>query len=426
MNKKILILSIINIFSCLGYSLIAPLFPPLANDKKIGENIIGLIISFYPLSDFLSTLLVPYLIYKFTRKKIFYFATILEGSCTIFYGFLKYFNNFYLFLFFSILTRILHGTGAGITSTLVYSLGSTLSESNEVPKSLAMLEMADCVGIAFGPIIGSILFHFGGYSLPFWILGLLFLISIMLIKYLNLENIRKNEKISIRNFVEYFKFWPMIITSVSLIIYVIANVYYFPSLINHLRTKWNFSVEMSSLMFIIPMFVYLITLFFVDIIVKKFGLFLNIFIALFLLIFVPPFIYPLEFLPQTYFSIFFGLMILGLTSLFINVQSLIQFGLIIRNISPELNNEICNDLASVIYNVLLDVGDFLGPILGGNISNKYGFKYSNIFVSLIGLTQTVIFWYYFKDEIIEEYFNGQKYVEQIEEFDKKDDYYKLE
>ena len=174
------------------------------------------------------------------------------------------------------------------------------------------------------------------------------------------------------------------------------------------------------------MFVYLITLFFVDIIVKKFGLFLNIFIALFLLIFAPPFIYPLEFLPQTYFSIIFGLMILGLTSLFINVQSLIQFGLIIRNISPELNNEICNDLASVIYNVLLDVGDFLGPILGGNISNKYGFKYSNIFVSLIGLTQTVIFGYYFKDEIIEEYFNGQKYVEQIEEFDKKDDYYKLE
>ena len=426
MNNKILILSIINIFSAIGYSLIAPLFPSLASDKKIGENIIGLIISCFPLSDILSTIFVPYLIFKFTRKKIFMFAAILEGSCTILYGFLKYFNNFYIFLFFSILTRILHGTGAGITSTLVYSLGSTLSEPNEIPKSLAMLEMAWCLGISFGPVLGSILFHFGGYSLPFWILGMFFLISIFLIKNLNLENIQKNEKISFKNFIEYFKFWPMIITSFSLIIYVIANVYYFPSLTKHLRTKWNFSVEMSSLMFIIPMFVYLFSLFFVDVIVKKFGLFLNIFISLFLLIFAPPFIYPLEFLPQTYFSIIFGLMILGLTSLFINVQSLMEFGLIIRNLSPELNNEVCNDLASVIYNILLDVGDFLGPILGGNISNKYGFKYSNIFVSFIGLTQTIIFGYYFKNEIIEEYFDGLKYVNQIEEFDKNRDYYKLE
>ena len=40
MNNKILILSIINIFSAIGYSLIAPLFPSLASDKKIGENII--------------------------------------------------------------------------------------------------------------------------------------------------------------------------------------------------------------------------------------------------------------------------------------------------------------------------------------------------------------------------------------------------
>ena len=72
MNNKILILSIINIFSAIGYSLIAPLFPSLASDKKIGENIIGLIISCFPLSDILSTIFVPYLIFKFTRKKNIY------------------------------------------------------------------------------------------------------------------------------------------------------------------------------------------------------------------------------------------------------------------------------------------------------------------------------------------------------------------
>jgi 1,4-dihydroxy-2-naphthoate octaprenyltransferase len=56
------------------------------------------------------------------------------------------------------------------------------------------------------------------------------------------------------------------------------------------------------------------------------------------------------------------------------------------------------------------IGDFLGPIIGGNISNKYGFKYSNIFVSLLCLIQTIIFGCYFKNEIIEEYYDGQKYI----------------
>ncbi len=49
----------------------------------------------------------------------------------------------------------------------------------------------------------------------------------------------------------------------------------------------------------------------------------------------------------------------------------------------------------------------------GILCNKFGFKYNNIFVCLIELTQTIIFGYYFKDEIIEEYFNGLKYVNQI-------------
>ena len=421
MNFQIFILAIINSFSAVGYSLIAPLFPTLGKDKKIGEDIIGTIISFFPLSNFLIIFFVPTLIYNFGRKKIFYLAAILEGGCTIFYGFLIFFNNFYLFMFLAIITRLLHGAGCGITATLVYSLGSTLSEPEEIASCLAILEMSWSLGIAIGPFLGSILYHLGGYSLPFWILGLFFFISIYMIKYLNLKDLDNEEHENPPSFIKYFKYYSISIISCSLIIYVICNVYYFPSLTNHLTSKWNFSVETSSLMFIIPMFVYLISLFFVNTIVKKFGLFLNIFISHILLIIAPPFIYPLEFLPQNIFSIIFGLILIGLTALFINVQSLMGLSIILKKISPELENEIYNDLSSAIYNILMTIGDFLGPIIGGNISNKYGFKYSNIFVSLLCLIQTIIFGCYFKNEIIEEYYDGQKYIIN-DESEKKNNY----
>ena len=193
MNFQILILAIINSFSALGYSLIAPLFPTLGKDKKIGEDIIGIIISFFPFSNILIIFFLPYLIYNFGRKKIFYLAAILEGGCTIFYGFLIFFNNFFTFFLLSILSRFFHGVGAGITGTLVYSLGPTLSEPEEIASNLAILEVSWSLGVAIGPFLGSFLYHFGGYSLPFWILGLVFLISIYMIKYLNLKDLNNEE-----------------------------------------------------------------------------------------------------------------------------------------------------------------------------------------------------------------------------------------
>ena len=52
MNYQIFILFILNTFSAVGYSLIAPLFPTLESKQNLGEDLIGFIISMFPLTNF--------------------------------------------------------------------------------------------------------------------------------------------------------------------------------------------------------------------------------------------------------------------------------------------------------------------------------------------------------------------------------------
>jgi MFS family permease len=78
MKKEVIFLFIINVFSAIGYSLIAPLYPALAEERGLGEDICGLVISMFAVSDFLFTPFCPAIIQKVGRKKIFYLAMILE------------------------------------------------------------------------------------------------------------------------------------------------------------------------------------------------------------------------------------------------------------------------------------------------------------------------------------------------------------
>jgi MFS family permease len=78
MKEEFFILFSINFLSALGYSLIAPLYPSLAKERNIGENICGITISMYAISSFIITPLYPFLILKYGRKRIFYIAIILE------------------------------------------------------------------------------------------------------------------------------------------------------------------------------------------------------------------------------------------------------------------------------------------------------------------------------------------------------------
>ena len=63
----------------------------------------------------------------------------------------------------------------------------------------------------------------------------------------------------------------------------------------------------------------------------------------------------------------------------------------IRSIDPNIDDLIANDIASAVNTLTIYTGEFLGPIIGGFLTSRFGFKYCCYLVFLIGAAFTVIF-----------------------------------
>jgi DHA1 family multidrug resistance protein-like MFS transporter len=118
MKKELIALFFINILSAIGYSLIAPLFPPLARERDLKEYTVGFIISLYAISNFLVTPFAPQIISKYGRKKVFYIATIMEAVCTWVYALLSYVDHPGAFIFISIVARFMNGVASSFVTIL--------------------------------------------------------------------------------------------------------------------------------------------------------------------------------------------------------------------------------------------------------------------------------------------------------------------
>ena len=359
MNHKIYLLFTINTFTSMGYSIIAPLFPVLGEKISLTENLLGWIISIYSLANFIITPFVPQIVYTIGRKKLVYTSNILLASSILLYGFLVYIKNYYLFLFISFGIRILNGLSGGVTSTLIYSIGVSLSPAEEIVKTLGYLEIAWSLGVSIGPILASCLYHFGGFSLPFYTIGILFFIVIYFIKILDISENKGGEESP-----SFFKFFngEMFSNFIPTVIFQIAQTYYFPSLTYHLTRNWNL-------------------------------------IGQFVIIFGAPFVYPLNFLPQSIFSIIFGLALLGSSGAFTCVAVIIQYGKIAKKIDNLIDDSSANDIASAVFNLGIYFGDFLGPVYGGFVGTNFGFKYSNVYMSLLAFITFVYYYLYYRTYI---------------------------
>ncbi len=405
MNYQILLLFIINTFISMGYSIVAPLFPVLGKKISLSENLLGWIISLYSLANFIITPFTPQLVYKIGRRNLFYLTNIIEAFATIIYGFLIYVNNYNFFIFITFILRIIHGMGGGIVSTLLYSIGVSISSPEEIFTTLGYLEIAWSLGVSIGPVLASCLYHIGGFPLPFFTIGCFFFVGIYFIKSINISDKGSD---SSPNFFKFFNF-EMFTNFVPTVVFQIAQTYYFPSLTYHLTGKWNLSIETSSLFFMIGMCAYLIILQVLNKILGNFGLILTIFLGQIVIIFGALFVYPLEFLPQSILSIIFGLALLGASGAFTCVAVIIQYGKIAKNIDNMLDEFSANDISSAVFNLGINFGDFLGPVYGGFVSTKFGFKYSNIYMSIIAFIDCIYYYIYYRqylNDIIKDIFTN--------------------
>ena len=398
--KNTTLFFLINIFSGMGYSLVSPLFPTLGKQDKLNEEILGLIISTYSISNTILTPFIPALSKKISRIKLLCFATFFEATIILLYGFLPFIHFYPLLITIIFLLRIFHGFCASIIGILVYSLTISLSEENETQISLGNLEIGWSIGTSSGPLFASFFYKLGGYSLPFITLGLFLYISVYIAKSVNSEKLKNEEESEGDPPFISFLFHPQIfLILIAFIIGMIDDTFYYPCLTNHLTNNYNLSVSTASLFFIIPIITYIIILQFLDYLSAKFGIYIIVTCGLVFSTTSPFFLSPCPPIPKSIISIFIGFLISGLGPGPIFIPGLVALSKNILKIDSNIDELTANDISSALYNLTVSIGDFSGPIIGGLLTTKFDFNYCCFIIFLIGIFYLFIFIVYFFNNI---------------------------
>ena len=67
----------------------------------------------------------------------------------------------------------------------------------------------------------------------------------------------------------------------------------------------------------------------------------------------------------------------------------------IKGIDNSIDEMSANDISSVLANIAVELGDFIGPIFGGYLTDNFGFKLCCLIISVIGLAYSAIIFLFF-------------------------------
>ena len=405
MRKPQYVLFFMNIFTGMAYSIVAPLFPGIATKHGVNEDVLGLLISVGAFASFCAAPFVPKLISKFGRIDLLYFATFGEATCVVLYGFFNYIPSHHSFIIISFTIRIIHGIFTGIVGILIYSIVSCISTEDEIQLALGNMEVAWCLGLSAGPLFASVFYKIGGYILPFLALGGSLYISVYLTKIISAESVNKEDEgekdeneFSVLKSIFHIS---IILNLLTVTIGIIVTTFYFPCLTNHLSQHFNLSVSVSSLFFVVGMIFYMIILQFLSKITKKLGMHGTESLGILMIALGCLFIYPVPPIPKHIISILLGLCLTGGAGAPINVPALINLSKDLKKYDPNLDEFVASDIASTLYTIVNDMGDFIGPVLGGFLSSNFGFKNCCLILSIFIFIFLIIFILFFFKEIRE-------------------------
>ena len=228
-------------------------------------------------------------------------------------------------------------------------------------------------------------------------------ISVYLSRKVN-ANILKNENDekdgdSNINYFRYLFFKEIYLILIGFSVCMINVTFYFPCLTNHLTNNYSLTVSKASLFFIIPRIPYIIILLFLDKISSIFGIYLTFTSGLILSGISSLFIYPVSPLPHSLFFIIVGSFMIGTGSVPVLIPGLVMLSQNIKNIDKNIDELSANDIAMAVNNIFVELGDFLGPILGGFLTDKFGFNLCCFFIGILGIFNSLIYIFFFFDKI---------------------------
>lgn len=402
-----------NICASMGFSLVAPLLPSMCKERNISNKTCSFLISIMALSQAFTSIYFPKFVMKYGRQKLLLLSLVIQTLVTIFYGIMNYINKNFYFILTGFICRIIHGIASCNINSICFFILSMIYKDSEWKIATGYIELSSMVGLTIGPIVVSIFYDIGGYSLPYYICALICLFGVYaffqvpqvdetLYRKEKVEKINNNnenivERKQKKDLLTLLNLPQMMLLTGCIIMKTNSIDFYIPTLVNHLNETWDVSISIASLFFLSSIISNAMILQKIDRLIYI-GNFPLISLGLFLTGLTCFIIAPINFLPYSYWTILTGIFIMGINGCLIIVPSFIELTEFSRVLYPE-RIEMQNYVRNFFFRFSFQIADFISPIIGSFFYSHYSFEASAYFTGFITLFFWSIFSLYYKDQI---------------------------
>uniref|UniRef100_A0AC34RRF3 Major facilitator superfamily (MFS) profile domain-containing protein n=1 Tax=Panagrolaimus sp. JU765 TaxID=591449 RepID=A0AC34RRF3_9BILA len=243
-------LAIANLCSTVAFSCIAPFYPGEAQMKGLTTSEIGVIFGVFELVMFVTTPILGKYMALLGSKKVFTFGILFTGVTAIAFGLLNLLPEGRIFFWASLGIRCAEALGDAsfVTSSFVISAKSF---PGRIATIVGIMETFAGLGYTAGPVIGGVLYEYGGFQMPFFVLGVLLILasilSIFLIEEFEDDEEETDDEKGMLGMLKIPVIWIMVF---AIIICAISLNFFDPTLADHLAS-FNLSTTLVGLMFLL-------------------------------------------------------------------------------------------------------------------------------------------------------------------------------
>lgn len=170
---------VINCLSNSGYGLVAPFLPQELKRLGISVDVYGYIFGVYSLALILCSPVIGELLMRHRRRRLIFQVGLIAMAVSmlayatapdVFKG-----KNQLIAAFIGF--RFLQGFASSAIQTTCFSIVTLIYPVEHQAQVMGLLISSQSLGLTSSPVIGSALFGMGGYAYPFYVTGILFVLS---------------------------------------------------------------------------------------------------------------------------------------------------------------------------------------------------------------------------------------------------------
>ena len=402
MNKKLyfFLVNLLILVDFTNFTFVVPIIPDFLQNQNVSLSLIGLILSFYQIGFFITSLYLSKKIFSQSKNNVLLFGQIILIITNLALGFLDNGLSSLALIILSSVFRIMQGCSLAIIAVVIYASFPLLYNTN-LDQKYAIAEI--CVGFGFtlGPLIGGFLYEYLDYAWSFHIMSMIYSVTaLILLPFIwryefdvkeenNIESLENNAQITYSKIIKNSNFL------LTFAMFILSYMSYFlvqPSFSDHIH-RYGGSDDTVGIIFGIVGLAYALTGFFLIFFLTKIKLarkYLFIFggsmSAISLLLAGPE---DYTYLPKNLTTVCIGMAILGFSQMFYISTLIAEYLDIFQEIDPQSIGK--NELASGIFNASIALSEYLGAVLGGVLSDYYGFSRGMSIYAIILLGFIVIF-----------------------------------